>query len=119
MHRSAAIIFAVSVGFVGLGACGSDSGDAFDTLPPIRTTTTTTTTTIPLDERIKLYVVKEGENLSMIANAFEVPLDTLIDYNADKIGDPNNVQPGTTLEIPPFILFDELPTPSSTSEPLP
>lgn len=119
MSRFAALLFAVTIGLVGLGACGSGGGDAFDTLPPILTTTTTTTTTVPIDERIKLYVVKEGENLSMIANAFEVPLDTLIGYNSDVIGDPNNVQPGTTLEIPPFLLFDELPTPSSTSEPLP
>ena len=111
---------ALVVGALAIGGCGGDEGSALDTLPPIRTTTSTTSTTVAVDERIRLYVVKEGENLSMIARAFEVPLDTLIDYNADEIGDPNTVQPGTTLEIPPVILFDELPTPSSsTSEPEP
>jgi LysM repeat protein len=98
-------------------SCGSDEGSAFDTLPPIRTTTTTTTTTLPYDDRLRIYTVKEGENLSMIARSFEVPLDTLIEFNIDKLPDPNNVQPGTVLEIPPVVLIEELPTIPPSSEP--
>lgn len=98
-------------------ACGSDEPDAFGTLPPIRTTTTSTTTTTLFDETIQLYTVKRGENLSLIARSFEVPLQFLIDANADQIDDPNNVPPGVTLKIPPYRIVDELPTPSTTEAP--
>ena len=105
------VTVAVSVGVV---ACSSDDGEGLSTLPTIRTTTTTTTTTDPVDERIRIYTVKEGENLSMIAQSFQVPLNTLIEWNADRLPDPNNVQPGVTLEIPPVVLIEELPAPEST-----
>lgn len=98
-------------------SCGSDDQTALQTLPPIRTTTSTTTTTTLPDERTRLYTVKEGENLSMIAKSFQVPLQTLIDANADQITDPNNVQPGVMLEIPPVVVVDVLPTVASTSAP--
>ncbi len=101
---------------VSLLACGSTGGgSALDTLPPIRTTTSTTTTTVARDERTRIYTVKEGENLSMIARSFEVPLQTLIAANADRIDDPNNVQPGVTLEIPAVVVVDELPTTVETT----
>jgi LysM repeat protein len=101
---------------VGLMACGSgEGGGALETLPPIRTTTTTTTTTTPVDDRIRVYTVKEGENLSMIARSFEVPLQILIDANKSRISDPNNVQPGVMLEIPPVVAVNELPTTIVTS----
>ncbi len=102
---------------VALAACGSDEPQAFGTLPPIRTTTSTSTTTSIVDERIRLYTVKRGENLSLIARSFDVPLQFLLDANEDQIDDPNNVPPGVTLKIPPYIIIDELPSPSTTEEP--
>lgn len=107
---------AVGVALAAMTGCGGDGAGALETLPPIRTTTTVATTTVPVDDRIRLYTVKAGDNLSRIAAAFEVPRQFLIDANSDKFDDPNNLQPGVVLEIPPYVVIEELPTPS-TSEP--
>ena len=45
-----------------------------------------------------------------------MPLSFLIEANEDQISDPNNVPPGVTLKIPPYVIIDELPTPSTTDE---
>ena len=121
--RSTASLAAIPVVAVvitaGVSACSSDGGDAFDTLPPIRTSTTSTSSTLPDDQRVRVYVVQEGENLSIIANAFGVPVDFIIDNNRSRLPDPNNVQPGTMLEIPPFVFYESLPDPPASTEPLP
>jgi LysM repeat protein len=109
----------VALAFLGVGvmACGDDDAQGLDTLPPIRTTTTSSTTTTLVDDRVRLYTVKKGENLSLIARSFDVPLEFLIEANRDQISDPNNVPPGVTLKIPPFVIFDELPTPPTSEAP--
>ncbi len=111
-----ALLPALAVVLIVMVACGSESTEGIGTLPPIRTTTTSSTTTTIFDETIQLYTVKRGENLSLIARSFEVPLEFLIEANDDVIDDPNNVPPGVTLKIPPYRIVDELPTPSSTTE---
>ena len=111
-----ALLPALAVVLIVMVACGSESTEGIGTLPPIRTTTTSSTTTTIFDETIQLYTVKRGENLSLIARSFEVPLEFLIEANEDVIDDPNNVPPGVTLKIPPYRIVDELPTPSSTTE---
>jgi len=110
------ILPALAFGVVGMVACGSDEPESIGTLPPIRTTSTSSTTTTLFDSTIQLYVVKRGENLSLIARSFNVPLEFLIDANQDQITDPNNVPPGVTLKIPPYRLVDDLPTSTSTTE---
>ncbi|MDW3215903.1 MAG: LysM peptidoglycan-binding domain-containing protein [Ilumatobacteraceae bacterium] len=107
---------ALALVLVAAAACGGESTEGLGTLPPIRTTTTSSTTTTLFDPTIELYTVKRGENLSLIARSFEVPLEFLIEANEDVINDPNNVPPGVTLKIPPYRIVDELPTPSSTTE---
>lgn len=107
---------AVALVLVAAAACGGESTQGLGTLPPIRTTTTSSTSTTLVDATIQLYTVKPGENLSLIARSFEVPLEFLIDENDDVIDDPNNVPPGVTLKIPPYRIVDELPTPSSTTQ---
>lgn len=103
--------------FTVLAGCGADDAQVLDTLPPIRTTTTSSTTTTLVDDRTDVYTVKPGENLSLIASRFGVPLSFLIDANQDKISDPNNVPPGVVLVIPPYVIVDELPAvTTSTSE---
>jgi nucleoid-associated protein YgaU len=97
-------------------ACGAGDSASMGTLPPIRTTTTSSTSTTLFDETIQLYTVKRGENLSLIARSFEVPLAFLIEANEDQIDDPNNVPPGVTLKIPPYRIVDELPTTTTTTE---
>jgi LysM domain len=111
------VLPALAVVLVAVVACGGESTADLGTLPPIRTTTTTSTTTTLFDPTIELYTVKRGENLTLIANSFEVPLEFLIEANEDVITDPNNVPPGVTLKIPPYRIVDELPTPSSTTDP--
>ncbi|MEO6654220.1 MAG: LysM domain-containing protein [Ilumatobacteraceae bacterium] len=100
-----------------VAGCGADDAQGLDTLPAIRTTTTSSTTTTLVDDRINLYTVKPGENLSLIARSFDVPLSFLIESNQDKIDDPNNVPPGVVLEIPPYVIVDELPTTTVTEPP--
>lgn len=114
MNRTIVPLVCLLAGLAVFGAmsgCSVDSGNAFDTLPPIRSTTTSTSSTLPEDQRIRVYTVKEGENLSMIAGAFGVPVEFIIRHNTATLGDPNNVQPGTVLEIPPYQYFEELPDP--------
>ncbi len=100
---------------VGLVACGAGEPSSLGTLPPIRTTSTTSTTTTVVDERIRLYTVESGDNLSRIAASFGVPLSFLIEANEDQITDPNNVPPGVTLKIPPYVIVDELPTTTTST----
>ncbi len=111
------VLPALAVVLVGAVACGGESTDGLGTLPPIRTTTTSTTSTTLFDETIELYTVKRGENLTMIADGFGVPLAFLIEANEDVIDDPNNVPPGVTLKIPPYRIVDELPTTTTTEAP--
>jgi len=97
--------------------CGTSSGDAFDTLPPIRTTTSTTTSTTIVDDRRKFYEVQAGDNLAEIARSFQVPRSEIVRINRL----PNNgeiIQIGQILEIPTdVVLVDELPTPETTEAP--
>lgn len=92
-----------------LAGCGADDTQGLESLPPIRTTTTSSTTTTLVDDRTDVYTVKPGENLSLIASRFGVPLSFLIEANQDQIDDPNNVPPGAVLVIPPYVIVDELP----------
>lgn len=96
-------------------ACGSEPGDALDTLPPMITTTTTTTTTVPVDGRRKFYEVKAGDNIAEIARSFEVPASEIVRIN-NLPDDGQIIQVGQVLEIPlDVVLVDELPTTSSAS----
>ncbi len=108
---------ALAVVLILAAACGGESTDGLGTLPPIRTTTTSTTTTTLFDETIELYTAKRGENLTLIADSFGVPLPFLLEANEDVIDDPNNVPPGVTLKIPPYRIVDELPTTTTTEVP--
>jgi LysM domain len=109
------ILPALVVGFLVVVSCGAAETSSLSTLPPIRTTSTTSTSTTVVDDRIRLYTVKGGDNMSRIAASFGVPLQFLIDANADQVADPQNVQPGVILKIPPYVIVDELPTTTTTT----
>lgn len=102
---------------LGAAACGDgdSSGAATASLPPISTTTTSEVTSTTIDPRIRLYELKPGENLSMVADAFDVSLESLINFNDAKFDDPNNVPPGVVLEIPPELIVAELPGSGSST----
>ncbi len=94
--RVAAVLALATVSVV--AACGSDDGNAADTLPPIQTTTTTTTmppttTTIP-----DSYVIQKGDSLFGIAEKFGLTFAELAAYNG--ITNPDDIQAGQKLKIP-------------------
>jgi LysM repeat protein len=97
-------------------ACGSEPSGAAETLPPIRTTTSTTTTTTTPDSRRRFYEVKPGDNLAVIARAFDVPASEIVKLNNLSDGG-QTLQIGQILEIPPdVVMIESLPTtPSSSS----
>ena len=111
LPTAAGLLALVAVG------CGSSEGDAFDTLPPIRTTTSTSTTTTVVDDRRRFYAVKPGDNLAEIARSFQVPRSEIVRINRL----PNNgeiIQIGQILEIPTdVVLVDDLPVPETTEDP--
>jgi hypothetical protein len=96
--RALLITLAAAVPAV-LAGCAGDGG-ALDTLPPIRTTTTTTVPPTTIDETRYFWQIKSGENLNMIAQAFCVPFQALLDLNRETLPDPNNVPAGAMIEIP-------------------
>lgn len=94
-------------------ACTGDR-DSGDTLPPFITFPPTTTidvsTSLPI---ITVYIVKEGDSLLAIANAFNVDLEQMMMING--ITDKNHVEVGQAIKIPPQrIVITELPTTTST-----
>ena len=51
-------------------------------------------------ERPDTYIVKEGDNLSCIADLYDISLDKLIEENQDTIEDINIILPGDKVKIP-------------------
>jgi LysM repeat protein len=81
-----------------VAACGDDSESA-GTLPPLITTTTTTTMLVTTTTTVTYYVVQSGDTLSKIANRFSVDQAELMAVNG--ITDPDHVEKGQELRIPP------------------
>jgi len=106
MRRSKFLLVAlIATPTVVVSACGGDGDGAFATLPPIRTTTTTSTTTTTLSTERRFHVIQPGENLSIIADSYEVPLELIIEIN--DIANPDNIPAGETIEIPSgFVIFN-------------
>ena len=98
-------------------ACGSDDGQADQTLPPMLTTTTTTTMVTTTTEYIPIvYIVQPGDGLKRIAESFGVDYQELLLRNG--ITDPNVLYAGQELVIPPptiAIVTDTLPTTTVTT----
>jgi LysM repeat protein len=96
-------------------ACGGDGDGDAAPLPPIATTTTTTTVFTTTTFVETFYLVQPGDNLGNIAFSFGVSIEDLMAIN--EITDPNLVQAGQRLLIPPStVLVTSLP-PSPTVAP--
>jgi LysM repeat protein len=93
------------------GACGDDASSG-DTLPPIHTTTTTTTLNVTTTTILLTYDIQSGDSLGKIAATFGVSIDELMALNG--ITDPDHIEVGQTLKIPPPLPTTTLPA-SSTS----
>jgi LysM repeat protein len=108
-------VLAVAIAF-GVVACGTTDEASRETLPPLITTTssTTPTTTDPNEGKTKLYEIKSGESLAIIAERFQVPTQSIIDLN--NIENPDNVPAGLIIEIPTdIVLIEELPDATTTT----
>ncbi len=111
--RNVALLLSLAALPALVAAC-SNRGESNDTLPAFitfaPTTTIDTSTSLPL---ITVYIVKEGDSLGQIANAFNVDLDQLMEING--ITDKNLIGVGQAIKIPPQrIVITELPTTTST-----
>ncbi len=93
-------------------ACGDEEPVA-DTLPPIATTTTTTTTLVTTTTVQRYYEVQSGDTLFKIAERFGVSMDALIAING--ITDPDKIEAGQQIEIPPATVVVSSPGSSTTS----
>jgi len=91
-----------------VAACGPDTSGA-ELLPPILTTTTTTTIATTTTEYVPfIYVIQSGDQLGNIATSFGVDMDALMALNG--ISDPDNIQAGQRLEIPPATVANVVDT---------
>ena len=108
MAAAAGALVAVPV----LGAACGDDGLTDAPLPPIVTTTSTTISLITTTVVRQYYIVRSGDRLGNIADAFGVDMDELMALNG--ITNPNLIDVGDRLAIPsvtaPTILFETLPT---------
>jgi LysM repeat protein len=80
------------------GACGDDSESA-GTLPPLITTTTSTTIVVTTTTTLSFYTVQANDTLSKIATKFGVDQAALMALNG--LTDPDHVELGEVLQIPP------------------
>ncbi len=93
------------VGFTLLAAACGRGGDGAEvagtevTAAPTTATVAPAPTTAPPTSAPVTYVVQSGDTLSVIATRFGVATQALADFNA--IADPNTLQVGQELAIPP------------------
>ena len=103
---------------VTLLACGGDD-ESVDTLPlmtaapSVAPTSVGATTTLPTAE--EFYTIQQGDTLFGIAEAFGVSVGDLISFNA--ITDPDAIQAGQRLQIPPATAAPSTAAPTTTSAP--
>lgn len=97
-HAAAVLAALILVGCGRSGGGPSVAGESVSSTTDTTTTTIATTTTTTQ----QTYVVQSGDSLSVIANRFGVDTKTLADFNA--ISDPNSIQVGQSLAIPPTTL---------------
>lgn len=95
-----------------IAACGRTDGGQEALLPPIATTTSTTISLITTTTVATYYEIQSGDMLGNIARNFGVSLEELMTLNS--IPDPNDIQAGQRIQIPPStLLVVTLPPPPS------
>lgn len=101
---------------VTLVACGGDD-ESVDTLPlmtaapSVVPTSMGATTTLPTAE--EFYTIQQGDTLFGIAKSFGVTLEDLIAFNG--ITDPDAIEAGQRLKIPPVGVSIPTVAPSTTT----
>jgi len=75
------------------------SGVETPTDEPLRPTATTTRTTVPARPKARSYVVRPGDNLTVIADRTGVEIETIERLNPDL--DPQALQTGERIKLAP------------------
>jgi LysM repeat protein len=112
----------VAVAVVAMAGCSKDDEpEGGPTLPPIATSSTTSTTVAAATTLPQYYEVKRGDTLTLIAAAYSIPVQALM--NANEITNPDDIAAGQFLVIPrrEDIVAVELPptVPGQTAPPMP
>jgi len=118
MRRLVVLLVSAVGPTVAAAACGSEPGDAADTLPQIATTSTTSTTTTVPDDRRKFYEVESGDRLADIADRYCVTPQQIADMNGLE-DEGNYLEVGQILELPIDVVLVNCSayTTTSTTEP--
>jgi hypothetical protein len=95
---AATVLFALP-GLLGFGGPGGPAGSATPGTPIETVLPSLEPTPVP-EPTATIYVVQQGDTMSKIANKFGIPLQTLIDANAENIPDPDRLQIGDQVIIP-------------------
>ena len=99
----------------GCGFGGSSKNHSNSTLPPMPPSTTlppTTATTVPT-----VYIVQKGDSLAHIAKQFGITVAQLV--AANNIQNPDHIEEGQRLTIPPPTVATTTTAPGSTTAPKP
>jgi LysM repeat protein len=108
----AAAVLVVGLGYLGVQAVwGDDDASTLTTLPELTTTSTSTTTPVTTTTQAVFYEVQRGDTLFLISEKFGVRMDDLIALN--EIENPDDIQAGQVLQIPPPTVLVSEPPPSS------
>jgi LysM repeat protein len=106
---------------VGAVSCSDDPAGSGPTLPPILTSSTTATTTPTATTLPEYYEVQRGDTLTLIAAAYQIPVQALMDAN--QLTNPDDIFAGQFLAIPrrADIVAASLPptVPGQTAPPMP
>lgn len=95
---------------IAMAACGGDETGTTPTLPPLTAPPTSTTIPVTTTTLAQFYEIQPGDSLSDIAQRFEVRLEDLIALNG--ITNPDLIQAGQKLQIPPPTVLVSGPAPS-------
>lgn len=93
MRRHGAIVLVVALAFGVLGVACGDDGE------PAATPSPTPTVTPSPEPTPRTYTIEPGDNLTTIAEEFGTTVDALVEANG--IENPDVIQPGRELQIPP------------------
>jgi LysM repeat protein len=114
-----AIVIAAVVGVsaaLAVRSCSGDDAAPESTMPPLTMVFNVTTTTVPptTTTLVVYYEVQPGDSLFAIAQRFETDLRALIDLN--NITNPDRIEAGQKLKIPPATVLVTAPLTTTTSE---
>src|SRR5262245_55984942 len=116
---SVAVLVALVV--LGVASCSDDPSSGGPSLAPIRTSSTTSTVVAAATTLPEYYEVQRGDTLTLIAAAYQIPVQALM--QANQLTNPDDIFAGQFLAIPrrEDIVAASLPptVPGQTAPPMP